>query len=189
MTVKQSYILNTALSLFHQEGFSTVGVDRIIAECKIAKMTFYKCYPAKLLLIEDCLKIESKNIHSAINEKLLSCVEYDSLEKLKVIYEWHIELIKTKNYNGCLFHKASGTFLKEDYSIFEIIDQHKIGKINLIRTLLLDLNIVEPDSLAALIVNILDGMLINARYDQFAHLRGWHFLETCLNHNRVDLFA
>lgn len=186
MTIKQTHILNTALSLFHQEGFSTVGVDRIIAESKISKMTFYRYYPAKLLLIEDCLRIESKNIQSAITEKLESYCEYEPLEKLKVVYEWHLELINSKKFNGCLFHKASGTFLREDYSIFEIIDQHKIGKVNLIRKQLLALNIVEPDSLAVLIVNMLDGMLINARYDQFAHLRGWHFLETCLNHNRID---
>lgn len=27
-------------------------------------------------------------------------------------------------------------------------------------------------------------MPINSGDDQFAHLQGWHFLETCLNHNR-----
>ena len=59
MTQKQSQILSTALSLFHQHGFSRTGVDKIISTSNVAKMTFYKYFPSKTSLIEDCLKEES----------------------------------------------------------------------------------------------------------------------------------
>ncbi|WP_321533402.1 TetR/AcrR family transcriptional regulator [Acinetobacter baumannii] len=48
---KRKTILDTALSLFKQYSFKFVGVDRIINESQVAKMTFYKHFPSKTLLI------------------------------------------------------------------------------------------------------------------------------------------
>src|SRR3954449_12759331 len=44
-------ILDTAYELFSQHGTRAVGVDRIIAECGIAKMTLYRNFPSKDVLI------------------------------------------------------------------------------------------------------------------------------------------
>ena len=40
-------ILDTAYDLFSRHGTRAVGVDRIIAECGIAKMTLYRNFPSK----------------------------------------------------------------------------------------------------------------------------------------------
>jgi AcrR family transcriptional regulator len=40
-------ILETAYELFSRHGTRAVGVDRIIAECGIAKMTLYRNFPSK----------------------------------------------------------------------------------------------------------------------------------------------
>jgi AcrR family transcriptional regulator len=196
MTLKRSHILNTALSLFHQEGFSKVGVDRIIAEAEIAKMTFYRYFPTKLQLIEECLKAESLHIQISINEKLSSCKPYESLDKLKLLYLWHVELISSRSFNGCLFDKAANTFIRDDVSVFALIDQHKRWKFNLIRQQLIDFKIMQSDSLASLLVNVLDGMLVNARhqYGDAQEFRNhndaiWHIFEMCLIQHKVDLSA
>jgi AcrR family transcriptional regulator len=44
-------ILDTAYELFSRHGTRAVGVDRIIAECGIAKMTLYRNFPSKEDLI------------------------------------------------------------------------------------------------------------------------------------------
>ena len=44
-------ILDTAYELFSRHGTRAVGVDRIIAECGIAKMTLYRNFPSKEALI------------------------------------------------------------------------------------------------------------------------------------------
>jgi AcrR family transcriptional regulator len=44
-------ILETAYELFSRHGTRAVGVDRIIAECGIAKMTLYRNFPSKDELI------------------------------------------------------------------------------------------------------------------------------------------
>ena len=40
-------ILKTASDLFYRFSIHTVGIDRIIAESGVAKMTFYKHFPSK----------------------------------------------------------------------------------------------------------------------------------------------
>ena len=46
---KKEDIINTALELFNQIGYNATGVDKIIAESNVAKMTFYKYFPSALL--------------------------------------------------------------------------------------------------------------------------------------------
>ncbi|EXA74754.1 TetR/AcrR family transcriptional regulator, partial [Acinetobacter baumannii] len=51
-------VLHTARDLFKQYGFHKVGVDRIIAESKITKATFYNYFQSKERLIEMCLTFQ-----------------------------------------------------------------------------------------------------------------------------------
>ncbi|MGB9039316.1 MAG: helix-turn-helix domain-containing protein, partial [Acinetobacter calcoaceticus] len=47
-------VLHAARDLFNQHGFHNVGVDRIIAEARISKSTFYNYFHSKERLIEMC---------------------------------------------------------------------------------------------------------------------------------------
>ena len=47
---KENAILRTAAGLFFREGYHT-GIDRIIPESNVAKMTFYKYFPSKAKLL------------------------------------------------------------------------------------------------------------------------------------------
>jgi len=44
-------ILETAQRLFYRHGIRAVGVDRIIAESGVAKMSFYRHFPSKRDLV------------------------------------------------------------------------------------------------------------------------------------------
>jgi AcrR family transcriptional regulator len=46
-TKTRERILEAAASLFYTQGYRVVGVDKIIADSGMAKMTFYKHFPSK----------------------------------------------------------------------------------------------------------------------------------------------
>jgi AcrR family transcriptional regulator len=48
-------ILLTAHDLFYRDGLRATGIDRIIAESGVAKLTFYRCFPSKDELIRTFL--------------------------------------------------------------------------------------------------------------------------------------
>ena len=52
-------ILSTALKLFYENGIQAVGVDRIVAEARVAKMTLYSYFASKEDLIYEYLEVIS----------------------------------------------------------------------------------------------------------------------------------
>src|SRR6516225_1909974 len=55
-------ILETADRLFYQEGVRAVGIDRIIAEAGVAKMSLYKHFPSKHDLILAVLQYREEGV-------------------------------------------------------------------------------------------------------------------------------
>src|SRR3954468_6160105 len=72
-------ILRTASDLFYRFSIHAVGVDRIIAESGVAKMTFYKHFPSKARLVADYLRHKTvvwlQMLASATDQAGLSPVE------------------------------------------------------------------------------------------------------------------
>ncbi len=52
-------VVNQAIHLFNQHGFYLVGVDRIVKESEITKMTFYHYFQSKAWFIEICLLVQN----------------------------------------------------------------------------------------------------------------------------------
>ncbi|MDC5569319.1 TetR/AcrR family transcriptional regulator, partial [Acinetobacter baumannii] len=69
---KKEDIINTALELFNQIGYNATGVDKIIAESKVAKMTFYKYFSSKEVLIEECLRRRILEVQTSLLDKVNS---------------------------------------------------------------------------------------------------------------------
>lgn len=70
----RSHILNVASELFNDNGIQATGVDKIVAEANVAKMTLYKHFPSKDDLVIAYLEKRSE--------------------------EWRLSLEQTVNENG-----------------------------------------------------------------------------------------
>ncbi|MDC5557334.1 TetR/AcrR family transcriptional regulator [Acinetobacter baumannii] len=85
-------VVNKAIDLFHHHGFHLVGVDRIIKESEITKMTFYHYFQSKAWFIEICLLVQKERLQ----DKVITTVEYDQnssvRDKLNKLYYLHTDL-------------------------------------------------------------------------------------------------
>ena len=54
---KREQLLSTAVDLFYREGYHATGIDRILAESGVAKMTLYKHFRSKDELIMAALEV------------------------------------------------------------------------------------------------------------------------------------
>ncbi|MFI8146981.1 TetR/AcrR family transcriptional regulator [Acinetobacter sp. ABJ_C5_2] len=85
-------VVNKAIDLFHHHGFHLVGVDRIIKESEITKMTFYHHFQSKARFIEICLLVQKERLQ----DKVVETVEYDQdssvRDKLNKLYYLHTDL-------------------------------------------------------------------------------------------------
>ena len=157
---KQESILDTATSLFSQFGYNEVGIDRIIAESNIAKMTLYKYFPSKEILIEKVLLRRDNELRISI----LDCVNKNKLplKKLKAIFDWYEEWFKSPQFHGCMFIKASEEFFDKSSNIRQISQNHKVWLTELISSILHENGTASPDKLALYLMVILDGLTVTS---------------------------
>ncbi len=106
-------ILRTAIILFNENGIHTTGIDRIIAESGVAKMSFYNHFSSKAKLISAYLNYKAEqrlqNLKKHTVEKSDNPTKqllgiFDSLE------EWYNE----KDFFGCPFIRGLYDFRGND---------------------------------------------------------------------------
>lgn len=174
---KKDTILATATELFNKCCYNCIGIDKIIAESNVAKMTFYKHFPSKENLIEACLHKRNIDIQNSILEKIN---HIDSpIEKLKGIFNWFIDWINSNNFNGCLFKKAS-LELKQTYpSIHAPINAYQVWLDNIVKNLFIEQKVEGPEILASLFIIIIDGIIVDATIDKnrIYPVQTWSYIE------------
>ena len=154
---KKYHVLNVAHDLFKKYGFHTVGVDRIIADSKVAKMTFYNNFRSKNNLIFAIVEREISDQKSSLENVLNDAAECESVGLLKTLFDWHLSFIKQKNYSGCLLNKAL-VELWSNSEIIKLIEDFNNWKFELVLSYF-DKN---NKSKAILFFNLLNGMLLPA---------------------------
>ncbi|MDN5619206.1 TetR/AcrR family transcriptional regulator [Psychrobacter sp. SIMBA_152] len=159
MSKKQLDILKTASELFNEHGYVSVGVDRIIRESSVSKMTFYKYFPSKDRLIQECLTNRDNLIRNSITQTLNSHKE-KGIKKLEIFLKWYESWFNQKDFFGCMFIKATDEFM-HDVKLNSIIINHKMWITNTIKNILKECSIENPELMADQIRIILDGAIIN----------------------------
>ncbi|HCT88295.1 MAG TPA: TetR family transcriptional regulator [Acinetobacter pittii] len=180
---KRETIITTATSLFNQKSYTSIGVDRIIAESNVAKMTFYKYFPSKENLIMECLQHRNINIQNSINEQLSLHQDASPLEQIHIIFNWYIEWINSETFNGCLFKKAFIEVSKQYTSIREPFYEYTKWLTNLLHEKLNQLGIENPTPLVHIIISIIDGMIIDGTTDKnlINPEKIWKYIEYLIN--------
>ncbi len=85
-------VVKKGINLFHHGGFHMVGVDKIVKETEVNKMTFYNYFHSKERFIEICLIVQKERLQ----DQVLAMVEYDlgtaAIDKLKKLYNLHTDV-------------------------------------------------------------------------------------------------
>ncbi|WP_245105357.1 TetR/AcrR family transcriptional regulator [Acinetobacter nosocomialis] len=85
-------VVKKGINLFHHGGFHMVGVDKIVKETEVNKMTFYNYFHSKECFIEICLIVQKERLQ----DQVLAMVEYDldtaAIDKLKKLYNLHTDV-------------------------------------------------------------------------------------------------
>lgn len=161
MTAKRELLLETATRLFAKNGYHAVGVDRIIAEAGVSKVTMYRYFRSKDELILAVLRRRDETYRNALmrdvtrrargpRERLLAL--FDSLE------DWLTE----DGFTGCLFIKAAGEFPLPDDPVHAAATEHKRLMMQFLGKLTTAAGASDPESLAQQIYLLIDGAIVHA---------------------------
>lgn len=117
-------ILLTAHDLFYRDGLRATGIDRIIAESGVAKLTFYRCFPSKDELIRTFLDYRHERWMAWFVDALgrSGAVAGSGLAPLvPALGEWFADPL----FRGCAFINAIAEVGTALPGVAEIVQNHK----------------------------------------------------------------
>jgi AcrR family transcriptional regulator len=118
-------VIRTAMDLFYSHGVHSVGIDRIIAESGVAKMTFYRHFPSKSKLVAEYLARQDR----AWRELLARFAGDESSpppERLLAVFDALAFAIRQPKFCGCPFIKGLAEFgpVREEPYVKRVISAH-----------------------------------------------------------------
>ena len=124
-SAKRQHVVDTAYALFKRDGFHATGIDRIIAEADIAKMTMYRHFPAKDELIVAVLEHRAHRFERQLDR--LMAEQATPQEKIATILDWHERWFRDPDFRGCLFAHALAEFGDPSHPVFQAVSRQKNG--------------------------------------------------------------
>ncbi len=158
-------ILRTAHDLFYRNGIRATGVDRVIVEAGVTKVTFYRHFPSKNDLIRAYLEYR----HRLWMDWVVDALERHrgrgrGVEKrlVAVFQEW----FESEGYRGCAFLNAVVEMAGVLPEVADIAKRHKDAVADVIARLLPE----SPDrqDRAQAIAVALDGAILRAQMERTA---------------------
>lgn len=120
---KRQHIVETAYRLFKRDGFHATGIDKIIAEADVAKMTMYRHFPSKDGLIIEVLDWRAERFKRQLDQLAGSVMTPG--EKVAAIFDWHENWFNSPDFHGCLFQHALAEFGEPGHAVFEAVARQK----------------------------------------------------------------
>ena len=175
---KEEAILISATELFSHFGYHAVGVDLIVEKSNVAKMTFYKYFPSKNILIQRVLVRRGLALQKMLTDSASRA--HTPLGRLKSIFNWYESWLTSSDFNGCMFIKASEEFPEPDGPIKQVTQVHKAWFTGYISELLGDLSVANAQKVAKYIVVVLEGLSVSSNMHKVNNLSEIRFSWRCV---------
>lgn len=162
---KRQHVVETAYALFKRAGFHATGVDRIIAEADVAKMTMYRHFPSKHDLIVAVLDYRARRFDDQLDKLAQKSIAPE--QKIAEIFDWHRRWFRRPDFHGCLFAHALAEFGDPGHPVFEAVARQKNGLRQRMRSILSE---VMPrgraENVAATLFMLIEGATLMAQMGQ-----------------------
>jgi AcrR family transcriptional regulator len=157
-------ILDTAKRLFYRDGLRATGIDRIVAESGVAKMSLYRHFPSKDDLIAAFLDWRHDHwtawFTAAVDTRIARGEGLAAVAD--VLGEWFAQ----EDFRGCAFINAvAETGATDDPRHREQAVRHKRDLERYLAGLATRLGLAAPDQVAEEVLLCVEGMIVRAQMD------------------------
>jgi AcrR family transcriptional regulator len=158
----REHILEVAAELFYKRGIKAVGVDTIIAEAGVAKMSFYNHYKSKDLLVEAYIKRRDIWWRGWL-QSTVERLENNLQDRPLAIFDALVERFTNPEFRGCAFINVLSELADEpQHPAYQAALEHKQQVLIYIKGLLEAAGVSDPAKVARQFMLLLDGALVTA---------------------------
>lgn len=157
-------ILDTASRLFYRDGYRATGIDKIIAESGVAKMSLYRHFPSKNDLIFEYLQRRHDFwmawFQTGVSRRLAT------RRNLDVVADTLGEWFAGADFRGCSFINMvaeTGGGAGDDPRLLEQAVSHKASLQAFVVDLARDLELSDAEAVAEEAILCIEGMIVRAQ--------------------------
>lgn len=164
ISVARERILETASQLFYQNGIRAVGIDTIIDQSNVAKMTFYKHFKSKDILVLEFLKRRDELWYAWFTDTVYRLAPNMEDRPLK-IFDALEERFSRNDFRGCAFINTIIEVADCNHLAHQAAAAHKQRVQKFICSLLTEANIQNAENLSKAFLLLMDGAIVMAVRD------------------------
>tara|TARA_R110000796_G_scaffold112635_2_gene224253 strand:+ start:261 stop:824 length:564 start_codon:yes stop_codon:yes gene_type:complete len=160
-SAKRDHLIDTALRLFGRDGYHAVGIDRVIAEAGVARMTLYNHFKSKDELILAVLHRRDERFRNWFM-RLVERAAPDPKGRMLATFDALDEWFASEDFTGCMFINAAAEYADQDDPIHRAAREHKNLLVDYFRDLASKAGAADPETLASGLVLLSEGAIVMA---------------------------
>lgn len=114
---KRQHLVDIAYARFKRDGFHAVGIDRVIADADVARMTLYRHFASKDDLIVTVLEQRAARFGAQLAR--LAETSGSARDRILAIFEWYARWVDREDFHGCIFAHAIAEYGGSDNPVFQ----------------------------------------------------------------------
>ncbi len=154
-------IVETASELFYRQGIRAVGVDTIVAQSGVAKMTLYRHFPSKDDLVIEVLRRRDERWREWLQDEVLARTD-DHRERLLAVFDALSDWFASEEFRGSAFINTRVEIPDPDHPANRAAAEHVAAVRRFLRRLAEEAAEPDADALAAQLQMIMKGAIVMA---------------------------
>jgi len=156
---KRDQLIDTALRIFNREGYHATGIDRVISESGVARMTLYNHFKSKDELILAVLRRRDENFRNWLMRFVEKKADTPT-EQLLAVFDALAEWFDEKSFSGCMFINAAAEFPDAENAIHRLTAEHKLLLRDYLKRLATKAGANDADALADGLMLLMEGAIV-----------------------------
>jgi AcrR family transcriptional regulator len=149
------------MKVFYRNGFHCTGLDMILKESGISRMTLYNHFKSKDELIVAALRRRDELFRNGLM-KFVEGASRDPVERIYAVFDFHEQWFNDEDFKGCMFINVSAEFCDAESPARRVSADHKIECVRYLTKLCEDAGLDEPSEAAERINLLLEGAIVTA---------------------------
>ncbi|MCC5809326.1 MAG: TetR/AcrR family transcriptional regulator [Ectothiorhodospiraceae bacterium] len=158
-STRRDQLLETATELFYRNGCHTTGIDRILAEAGVAKMTLYKHFKSK----ENLVLAAAERFNEKLREEFEEAVEAENLSpraRLLIMFDFMDKWVRRPDFCGCPSINLAVQYPDPEHAIHQATALHKQTRVEYVTELAEKAGARDPKALAQQLVLLIEGATV-----------------------------
>jgi AcrR family transcriptional regulator len=156
-------ILEAAIRLFCRDGIAATGIDAVVREAGVARMTIYNHFGSKDGLVIAALEQESAAWRTWFFARL-AALQLTPAEKLLAVFDILSEWFERDDYFGCALMNAVLEVRNNSEALMAVTMAHKKPVLEQLRAIAVAAGVTDPIRFTEQFDLIMNGAIVNALF-------------------------